>query len=220
MAKGFDFMIKTQESITRDLTANVELQVDLICTGSHVRIENRGEGIVYASKYPSIVAGADNVIAIDSGVTKLLTDVCAYGIEGSVGAYRGTVYLLADSDTSVEITTTNNANFKQVVKGGGSASTVLDDVLKSNGVYQLGVLTSNITLTLPETATADIEVDFAIADTTYSINCDYLSLIPVANTYYRVLFCYDKSLSMWFASVISSDYISTTTAEVIADEEN
>lgn len=212
-------MIKTQESITRDLTANVELQVDLIGTGSHVRIENRGEGIVYASKYPNVVACADNVIAIDSGVTKLLTDVCVHNIKDSLCAYRGSIYLLSDSDTSVEITTTNNANFSFKARGGGSASTVLDDVLKSNRVYQLGVLTSNITLTLPETATSDIEVDFAIADTVHNINCDYLSLIPVANTYYRVLFCYDKSLSMWFASVVSNNYISTTAVEVTADEE-
>ena len=214
-------MIKTQENITRDLTANVELKVDLVGTGSHVRIENRGEGIVYASKYPDVVACADNVIAIDSGVTKLLTDVCVHSIKDSLCAYRGTIYLLSDSDTSVEITPTNNANFSYKVRGGGSASTVLDDVLKSNGVYQLGVLTSNITLALPETATADIEVDFAIADTTYAIACEYLSLDVVADTYYQIVFSYDKALNMWFASVVSSDYNSTsTTAEVENNETN
>lgn len=110
-------MIKTIE-----LIANVEKSIALVGDGTHVRIENCGEGVVYASKYHDIVAKADNVMAIDGGVTKMLTDVCTYGIKDSVGAYRGTVYLLADTDTSVEITTTNNANFKFVRKGGDGGS--------------------------------------------------------------------------------------------------
>lgn len=215
-------MIKTQESITRDLTANVEFQVDLVGTGSHVRIENRGEGIVYASKYPNVVACADNVIAIDSGVTKLLTDVCVHNIKDSLCAYRGSIYLLSDSDTSVEITTTNNANFKQVVRGGEYSSSLdLDTVLKSGVKYQLGILKSDITLTLPKTSASDIEVDFAVGDTVYAINCDYLSLIPVANTYYQILFSYDRVLQKWFPSIVSSDYTSASTAsiaEVLTDE--
>lgn len=108
-----DFMTKTIP-----LTTNAEVSVALVGDGNHVKVENRGNGIVYASKYSGIIAGADNVLAIDSGVTKLLTDVCSYSIQDSVGAYRGTVYLLADSDTSVEMTTTNNSNFKFVKKGG------------------------------------------------------------------------------------------------------
>lgn len=207
---------------TIDLTANEEFFIALVGDGTHVRIENRGDGIVYASKYPDVVVGADNVMAIDSGVTKLITDVCTYGIQDSVGAYRGNVYLLSDTDTSVEIITTNNANFSYKIQQGGveeNVSTALDDILKSNGVYQLGILTEDITLTLPETATNDIEVDFAIADTTYTINCDYLSLHVVANTYYQIIFSYDKSLNMWFASVVSSDYNTISTiAEVSIDE--
>lgn len=104
---------------TINLTANTEFTEKLVGNGCHVRVENRGDGTVYASKYPGVVAGADNVMAIDGGITKILTDVCTYGIQDSVGAYRGIVYLLADTDTSVEITTTNNSNFRQIVKGGG-----------------------------------------------------------------------------------------------------
>lgn len=209
-------------SKTEDLNANVEKKIEFT-GGLHLKIKNLGEDTVYISQHSSIVAGADGVKSIQAQTTDIVTDVAKYSIEGSVGDYRGTIYALATKDCRIELEATNNPNFSFKARGGGSASTVLDDVLKSNGVYQLGVLTSDITLTLPATATADIEVDFAIADTTYSINCDYLSLIPVANTYYRVLFCYDKSLSMWFASVLSSDYnpVSTTSitdTEVIADE--
>ena len=79
--------------------------------------------------------------------------------------------------------------------------------------------TKDINLTLPTTANNDIEVDFAVGDTTYNINCDYLSLIPVSNTYYQVVFSYDKMLQTWFSSVVSNNY-STTAVEAIADEED
>lgn len=92
-----------------------------------------------------------------------------------------------------------------------------ENQLIDNTTYQLGILTEDITLTLPE-AGIEIEVDFAVADTVYAVNCDYLSLDVVSNTYYQTIFSYDKALSTWFASVVSSDYISTTTAEVSTDE--
>lgn len=114
-------------TITKNLTANTEFSVTLLGDGTHVRIENRGDGVVYASKYPDVVSGADNVIAIDGGVTKLLTDVCTYGIQDSIGAYRGTIYLLADTNTSVEITTTNNSNFRAIQKGGGSGDSAFTE---------------------------------------------------------------------------------------------
>lgn len=99
-------------------------------------------------------------------------------------------------------------------------STSLDSTLKSRVQYQLGVLTSDITIKLPENATGDIEVDFAVADTTYAITCDYLSLDVVSNTYYQIVLSYDKALSMWFASVVSSNYTpASTLSEVTSDEE-
>lgn len=206
--------------ITRDLKANVEKEID-VTGGTHVKIKNLGNCTIYVSKHSNIVAGADGVKSVQGSTTDILVDVATYYSKENILNYYGTIYAISDSDCKVELETTNNANFKQIVKGGGNSSTssVLDDVLKSNTVYQLGELTSNITITLPETAGNDIELDFAIGDTVHNINCDYLSLNVVANTYYQIIFSYDKSLSMWFASIVSSDYNSIlTTAEVSTDE--
>ena len=208
-------MIKTE-----NLTANVEKEIELN-GGTHVKIKNLSDSTVYVSKKNNIVAGADNVKSVQGSTTDILVDVATYSSKENTLDYYGTIYALAESDCKIELETTNNANFSFKARGGGSASTVLDldDVLKSNLTYQLGILTSDITLTLPETATSDIEVDFAIADTTYAIACEYLSLDVVADTYYQIVFSYDKALNMWFASVVSSDYNSiSTTAEVLIDE--
>lgn len=207
-------------SKTEDLNANVEKKIEFT-GGLHLKIKNLGEDTVYISQHSSIVAGADGVKSIQAQITDIVTDVAKYSIEGSVGDYRGTIYALATKDCQIELEATNNPNFSYKVRGGGSASTVLDDVLKSNGVYQLGILTSDITLTLPETATNDIEVDFATTDAVYNIDCDYLSLIPVSNTYYQIIFSYDKSLNTWFSSVVSSDYnVTSITDEEITTNEN
>lgn len=190
--------------------------------GQHVKIKNLSDCTVYVSKYANILPEADGVKSVQGGSTELLTDVAVYKSQNYVFDWYGSIYAVSDADCKIELETTNNANFKQVLRGGGSASTTLDTVLKSGKIYQLGLLTSDITIMLPETATSDIEVDFAIADTTYSIICDYLSLDVVANTYYQVIFSYDKMLKMWFSSVVSSDYGSVSTAtlsEVITDEE-
>lgn len=105
-------MIKTIE-----LIANVEKEIALN-GGTHVKIKNLGEDTVYISQHSSIVAGADGVKSIQAQTTDIVTDVAKYSIEGSVGDYRGTIYALADSDCSIELETTNNANFKFAKKGG------------------------------------------------------------------------------------------------------
>ena len=205
---------------TVTLNAGLEEKIDLV-GGQHVKIKNLGDSTVYVSKDPGVVAEADGVKSVQGGSAEILTDVAVYKSQNYVFNWYGTIYALADRDCKLELETTNNANFKQVLRGGGSASTTLDTVLKSGARYQLGILTKDITITLPETATGDIEVAFAIGDTVYAINCDYLSLIPVSNTYYQVIFSYDKVLSTWFSSVISSDYGSVSTAilsEVISSE--
>lgn len=111
---------------TVNLTSDEEAIVKMVGSGIHIRIENQGDGTVYASKSEGVVAGADNVMAIASGDTKILTDVCTYSIEDGLRSYRGDIYLLADSDTSVEITTTN-VPFSVSRKGGVSNNVVFTE---------------------------------------------------------------------------------------------
>ena len=206
-------------SKTEDLNANVEKKIEFT-GGLHLKIKNLGEDTVYISQHSSIVAGADGVKSIQAQTTDIVTDVAKYSIEGSVGDYRGTIYALATKDCQIELEATNNPNFRFIKKGGEViTSNTLDNTLKDGRKYQLGILSSDITLTLPETATNDIEVDFAVSDTVYNINCDYLQLNVVENTYYQIIFSCDKSLNTWFSSVVSSDYnVTSTTEEILSDE--
>lgn len=113
----------------------------------------------------------------------------------------------------------NRISLKEALLNGGKlfSNTIPDNnILINNTKYQIGILSKDITITLPETGT-EIEIDFAITDVVHNINCDYLSLNTVANTYYQVIFSYDKSLSRWFSSVISSDYNSTSTISEVED---
>lgn len=200
-------------SKTEDLNANVEKKIEFN-GGLHLKIKNLGEDTVYISQHSSIVASADGVKSIQAQTTDIVTDVAKYSIEGSVGDYRGTIYALATKDCQIELEATNNPNFRAIQKGGEViTSNTLDNTLKDGRVYQLGVLTSDITLALPERANDDIEVDFAISDTVYNINCNYLQLNVVENTYYQIIFNYDKSLNTWFSSVVSSDYNATSTTD-------
>ena len=151
---------------TEKIMADKEKEISIIGEGVHIRIENRGDGIVYASKYPNVIAESNDVIAIDKGATKLIPNVCVHSEVDNELAYRGNIYVLSTTETSIEITTTNNLNFRFIKKGGEViTSNTLDNTLKDGRKYQLGILSSDITLTLPETATNDIEVDFAVSDT-------------------------------------------------------
>ena len=205
--------------ITVTLNAGLEEKIDL-AGGQHVRIKNLGDTTAYVSKDPRVVPEADGVKSVQGGSAEILTDVAVYQSKNHVFDWYGTIYAVSDSDGKIELETTNNSNFKYVAKGGEYSSSSLDAVLKSGATYQLGVLTENITITLPESATNDIEIDFAVSDTVYAVNCDYLSLEVVSNTYYQVVFSYDKMLKNWFPSIVSSDYtpVPTTTAEVLTDE--
>ncbi|MGN1412378.1 MAG: hypothetical protein ACI4WH_07745 [Oscillospiraceae bacterium] len=206
-------MIKTVR-----LSSNVETKIDLV-GGQHVRVKNLGDTNVYVSKKAGVVAEADGVKSIQCGSAELLTDVAVYQSQNYVFDWYGSIYAVSDSDCKIELETTTNTNFRVVLKGGDGVSATLDTVLSSGVRYQLGVLTSDITLTLPETATSDIEVDFAVSDTTYSIACDYLSLDVVPSTYYQVIFSYDKALNTWFSSVVSSDYTPVSTLSEVATNE-
>lgn len=136
-------MIKT---IT--LTGNVEKEID-VTSGTHVKIKNLSDSTVYVSKHSKIVAGAEEVKSIQGSTTDILVDVATYSIQNSVGDYRGTIYALADSDCSIELETTNNANFRQVVKGGGSGGNSNDKVSNfiANTDYAM-ILNNNISTVL------------------------------------------------------------------------
>ena len=95
---------------TISLTANIETEVELT-GGCHVSVENRGTGIIYASKSANVVAGADGVTAIDSGNAKILRNVAQYRKNDNSYDYYGKIYLLSASDTKAEIQTANDLNF-------------------------------------------------------------------------------------------------------------
>jgi hypothetical protein len=112
---------------TEKIMANKEKEISIIGEGVHIRIENRGDGIVYASKYPNVIAESNDVIAIDKGTTKLIPNVCVHSEVDNELAYRGNIYVLSTTETSIEITTTNNSNFSYKVRGGGSGGSAFTE---------------------------------------------------------------------------------------------
>jgi hypothetical protein len=104
---------------TVSLTANQETAVK-IEGGSYCSIENRGTSVVYASKFPNVVASEDNVIAIDSSNAKILANATKLSDNGVM---QGTIYLFTDSDGAVEVRTAMTTDpFKSKQKGGGEGS--------------------------------------------------------------------------------------------------
>ena len=107
---------------TISLIAGIEMAAELM-GGCHVSVENRGTGIIYASKSSGITADSDGVTAIDSGNAKVLRNVAQYrkNDDNKSYDYYGKIYLLSDSDTKAEIQTANDLNFfsrKNSAKGG------------------------------------------------------------------------------------------------------
>lgn len=104
---------------TISLTANQETAVK-IEGGSYCLIENRGTSVVYASKFPNVVASEDNVIAIDLASAKILENATKLS---DSGVMQGTIYLVTDSDGAVEVRTAMTTDpFKSKQKGGGESS--------------------------------------------------------------------------------------------------
>ena len=92
------------------LTGAEEKLTDLV--GQNVVIKNLSAGSIYASAYPNIVAGADNVIEIPAGSGENLHDV------------HGTVYLLGVGKVQCTGTdySTINFNLPSSSKGGGGGT--------------------------------------------------------------------------------------------------
>lgn len=108
-------MIKTET-----LTANQEKEIAL--EGNFAMIENRGSAVVYASKYPDVVAGENKVIAISPSTSKVIKNI------------DGKIYAECDSDGIIEIQTSNDFRFfkpSNIVKGGGGDTPTVDTYTKS-----------------------------------------------------------------------------------------
>lgn len=108
---------------TVTLTANTEQAVK-IEGGTYCSIENRGEGVVYASKYPDVSALADNVVAIDPGNNKILENATK---KSNNGTMQGTIYLITDQEGTVEIRTATTVNPFKIKRKGGGAKVTIDD---------------------------------------------------------------------------------------------
>lgn len=106
-----------KEIITVNLTANVETEIDVV-GGSNAIIKNRGDDVVYVSRYPNITADGDNVKVIDGGSADILRNIANHEIRNNVADYYGTIYALSSSGGKVQVETTNSVNFRQIVKGG------------------------------------------------------------------------------------------------------
>lgn len=85
-----------------------------------------------------------------------------------------------------------------------------DNLLIKNTTYQLGELTENVELTLPEGSAGDFcRVQFQEGATSYTVSfigevMNY-ELTFVANRYYEIYFMYDGAINKWVPNVYSLD---------------
>lgn len=96
-------MIKTTE-----LTGSEEKVSEL--GGQNVSVKNLSAGTLYASAFPNITAGADNVAEIPSGSGEVILDA------------HGTVYLLGSGKVQCTGTDHTTLNFKQPSSSSGTSS--------------------------------------------------------------------------------------------------
>lgn len=129
---------------TISLTANEEKEVELT-GGCHVSVENRGTGIIYASKSAGVTAGADGVIAIDSGTSKKMKNTAAYSEKNGIYDYHGKIYLLSDTDGTAEIETGNYFFDSENSTGGGESGNVEAEIqqLQANKISVSDVITND-----------------------------------------------------------------------------
>lgn len=81
--------------------------------GQNVAVKNLGDGAIYASPYPNVIAGADNVVEIPAGSGEVVLDA------------NGTVYLLGTGKVQCTGTSYATPNFKMPSSsesGGGGSS--------------------------------------------------------------------------------------------------
>lgn len=89
--------------------------------------------------------------------------------------------------------------------------TSLDSVLSVNTTYTLGIVTSDIDITLPTDVNNgdDVSVTLGYNDTVSNINVTNTNvkfdLKPATNTYYSITFIYDGGINNWVCSVLGID---------------
>lgn len=150
-------MIKTVE-----LTGS-EIEVSDL-GGQNVAVKNLGDGSIYASPYPNVVAGADNVVEIPAGSGEVVLDA------------NGTLYLIGTGKAQCTGTSYATPNFKMPSSsqsgGGGGKS---QDVICGAAEYASGGIKS-----IPVEVSGSIEESFAAAlaaETGWELQPDGVSVL-------------------------------------------
>lgn len=150
-------MIKTVE-----LTGS-EIEVSDL-GGQNVAVKNLGDGSIYASPYPNVVAGADNVVEIPAGSGEVVLDA------------NGTLYLIGTGKAQCTGTSYATPNFKMPSSsqsgGGGGKS---QDVICGAAEYASGGIKS-----IPVEVSGSIEESFAAAlaaETGWDLQHDGVSVL-------------------------------------------
>lgn len=132
--------------------------------GQNVAVKNLGDGVIYASIYPNIEAGADNVVEIPAGGGEVVFDA------------QGTVYLLGTGKAQCTGTSYATPNFKlpsSSNSGGGGGKS--QDIIC--GEYQY---VDNGIKSIPVTISGSIEESFAAAlasETGWELQPDGVSVL-------------------------------------------
>lgn len=98
----------------------------------------------------------------------------------------------------------NKVSLKELLMNNGKlfSNTIPEDsILVNNTKYQIGHISSDINCKLPSTG-SEIELTFGTLDPPYNLYCENcLSFTTSRNTYYHIVFYYDKTLGAWYPKV-------------------
>lgn len=197
---------------TVDLTGTEAKLSDL--GGQNVAVKNLSAGTIYASAYPDITAGADNVIEIPAGGGEVVLDA------------RGTVYLLGTG--KVQCTGTNYAtpNFKQPSSSGGTSGgggeKSQDDVICGEFECVTGG-TEIRSIPIEIESTNDIPATFAAAlaeETGWELQSDGVTVMKDSEVGFR--FSDSGTLYVWLATNVKNDidnlqYVNTSGSQYYMD---
>lgn len=182
---------------TVNLSAGVESKIEMPDLHCHVR--NAGTSTVYASRYSDISPYEDGVLEIKSGYEKTVRDIFDYQTR------QGYVYLLSESDTSVELESANDVNFKCIVKGGDGSSSgeTIDTFNKSEINSMLSEKADNsdvedikADITALQTSKANADKVYTKSETDNAITTQVAKIVADAPEDFDTL----KEMSAWIES--------------------